>query len=165
MSGAMGAGAWNPAMSGLGMPGATPWGMMSQDPTAAAEQGGQMMDQMQQLYQGMGMPGQMGEGMMPWAGGSRLEGVWEGRNGELLIVQGNRFRIYPGSAGYVDGYLQLSGDRLAMYNPEDADARPFEYAEHQGRLVLRDGTGQLYLYRRLWIDEQPGQTPAAGAQK
>jgi hypothetical protein len=136
----------------------SPWNMPMQDPTGAMEKGGEMMKQYSDAMQ---MPEGMGSKMLPWPSGSRLEGVWEGRNGELLIVQGNRFRIYPGSAGYVDGYLQLSGDRLALYNPEDANIRPFEYAESEGRLVLRDPAGSLLLYRRLWLDER--QAPAAAA--
>lgn len=104
---------------------------------------------MMQQFSGAGMPG-FGQGF-PWSG-TGLQGIWEGRNGELLIVQGNRFRLYPGNAGYLDGYMQLSGDRLALYNPQDAHTQPFEYAESDGRLVLRDGAGQIYLYRRLQLD-------------
>jgi hypothetical protein len=111
-----------------------------------------------------GMPGGMPGGTFPWAPGSGLEGVWEGRNGELLIVQGDRFRIYPGSAGYLEGQLKLSGDRLAMYSPQDDEVRPFEYAEKEGRLVLRDDAGSLYLYRRLRLGEPPGPSGPPGGR-
>jgi hypothetical protein len=144
---------WAPGAGGFDMPGGSPWGMPLQDPSGTVGRG---EDMMRRFSEGMGMPG----GMFPWGSGSRLEGVWEGRNGELLIVQGDRFRIYPGSAGYVDGYLKLNGDRLAMYSPEDANVRPFEFAESEGRLVLRDDGGALYLYRRLWLDERE-EAPAA----
>ena len=97
---------------------------------------------------------------------NRLDGVWEGRNGELLIVQGSRFRIYPGSAGYVDGYIQLRGDRLALYSPSDESARPFEFAESEGRLALRDAQGQLCLYRRLWLEsEQKGAQSGSSSER
>ena len=115
------------------------------DPARAAAQGGALVGS---VASGLAQPGQ--------ANGSRLEGIWEGRDGELLIIQGNRFRIYPGSAGYIDGYLQFRGERLAMYNPEEANIRPFDYAEFEGRLVLRDPAGTLYLYRRLWFENPPG---------
>ena len=138
-SGGMGMGmnpmsAWGLGPGGFGAPGGIPGGM----PWNAMQQ-----------FSGAGMPG-FGQGF-PWSG-TGLQGIWEGRNGELLIVQGNRFRLYPGNAGYLDGYMQLSGDRLALYNPQDAQAQPFEYAESDGRLVLRDGAGQIYLYRRLQLD-------------
>lgn len=132
-----------------GMPGGMPWGSGMPSP-----QGG--FGEMMKPFTSGAFPGAKG---LPWAG-SPLEGVWEGRNGELLIVQGNRFRLYPGESGYLDGYLQISGDRLALYNPSDAQTRPFEYAESEGRLVLRDGGGQVYLYRRLFLDEQTSPTPA-----
>ena len=151
-----------PGFGGFGMPGAAPWELPSSDPSGAMAKGGEMM---KRFSEGMGVPGDMTGGMLPWASGSRLEGVWEGRNGELLIVQGDRFRIYPGNAGYVEGYLRLSGDRLAMYNPEDANLRPFEYAESQGRLVLRDEAGSLYLYRRLWLDQEQRPAAATPAEK
>jgi hypothetical protein len=150
-----GSSAWSPGLGGFGMPGGSPWGML-QDPSAAIEKGGKMA---KQFSEGMPLSGGSGTGSFPWESGSPLEGVWEGRNGELLIVKGNRFRIYPGTAGYLDGYLRTSGDKLALYNPEDANIRPFEYAKSEGRLALRDDAGAVYLYRRLWMDAQ--KTPAA----
>lgn len=114
---------------------------------------------LQQMTEGMKMPDAPGS-FMPWGTPSRLDGVWEGRNGELLIVQGNRFRIYPGASHYVDGYIQLQGDRLALYNPGNEHIRPFEFAESEGRLAMRDPSGSLFLYRRLWL-EQPAESTAA----
>jgi hypothetical protein len=46
-----------------------------------------------------------------------------------------------------------------MYNPENEHIRPFEFAESEGRLALRDPAGSLFLYRRLWLD-QPGEEAA-----
>jgi len=142
---------WAP---GFGMPGGSPWAAPFQDPSALMGKGSEMMNQFSQGLRGPGAQG-FARQMLPWMA-SPLDGVWEGRNGELLIVKGNRFRIYPGYAGYVDGYVKLSGDRLAMYNPSDQNVLPFEYAESEGRLVLRDDAGQLFLYRRLWLDDAPG---------
>jgi len=81
-----------------------------------------------------------------------LDGIWEGRGGGLLIVQAHRFRLYS-PRGYVDGLIQQRGDRIALYDPRLGTARPYEFAEHRGRLVLRDAEGQVYLYRRLWFEE------------
>ena len=138
-----------------GMPGASPWPSPSGDPSGLMGKGGEVMKQM---TEGMKIPGST-IGAMPPSPGSRLDGVWEGRNGELLIVQGNRFRIYPGSSGFVDGYIQLSGERLAMYNPENAHISPFDFAESEGRLALRDRNGGHFLYRRLWLDQPTPQLP------
>jgi hypothetical protein len=145
---------WGLGPGGFGVPG----GIASGIPWNAAPGMGQMMQQ----FGSGGLPG--GGQFFPWGGG--LQGIWEGRNGELLIVQGNRFRIYPGNAGYVEGYMEVSGDRLSLYNPEDAQGRPFEYAESDGRLVMRDAAGQIYLYRRLILDRgETAAVPAARPQR
>ena len=137
-----------------GMPGATdPKTLMDQ----GMEKGGAAL---QQMTEGMKMPDTPAS-FMPWGTPSRLDGVWEGRNGELLIVQGNRFRIYPGASHYVDGYIQLQGDRLALYNPGNEHIRPFEFAESEGRLALRDPAGTLFLYRRLWLEQPAAETTRA----
>jgi hypothetical protein len=130
MSNPFGGPGWMPGGGGFG----TPWSSTFQDPSRAMGWGEDMM-----------------EGFYP--GGSPLEGVWEGRNGELVIVQGNRFRIYSGTSGYVDGYVQVRDGLLAMYTPGEEQARPFEYAESQGRMILRDEAGEVYLYRRLRLDD------------
>ena len=137
-----------------GMPGAAdPKTLMDQ----GMEKGGAAL---QQMTEGMKMP-DTPTSFMPWGTPSRLDGVWEGRNGELLIVQGNRFRIYPGASHYVDGYIQLQGDRLALYNPGNEHIRPFEFAESEGRLALRDPAGTLFLYRRLWLEQPAAETTRA----
>lgn len=139
--GPFGSSGWAP---GFGMP----WGSPFQDPSRVFSMG----DMMKQFPPHMPMPGATGGGWpMPWAP-SRLEGVWEGRNGELLIVQGDRFRIYAPDVQRMDGLIRISEDRLALYNPMDEQARPFEYAESEGRLAMRDATGEIYIYRRLRLD-------------
>jgi hypothetical protein len=100
----------------------------------------------------MGWGGDLMDRLSP--GASPLDGVWEGRNGELVIVQGQRFRIYPGAVEYVDGFVHAQGGRMAMYLAGEEEARPFEYAESDGRLVLRDASGQVYTYRRLRLDAE-----------
>jgi hypothetical protein len=129
-----------------------PWSSALTNPaqTFGMDQMMQQMPQipgMQQMPQVPGMPG--------WQG-TALDGIWEGRGGNLLIIQAHRFRLYSAHGGYIDGLIQQRGERLALSDPQQDTARPFEYAEHQGRLVLRDPEGQVYLYRRLWLDDDGG---------
>lgn len=139
------------------LPGSMPWSSSKDKPGDLVAKGGEMIEGIAEGMANMGTPG----GQLPWLSDSRLDGVWEGRGGELLIVQGNRFRIYPGSTGYVEGYIQTRGDRLALYNPENANISPFEFAESEGRLALRDSAGTLILYRRIWQDQpKPASAPA-----
>lgn len=110
-----------------------------------------------------GMPG-MGEQFnrsmgWPWGtGASGLDGVWEGRDGGLMIIRGPRFRLQAAQGGHIEGLIQRRGDRIALFEPSSESVRAYEMAEQQGRLVLRDAAGNTYLYRRLWLDE-----PAFGA--
>jgi hypothetical protein len=152
MMGPLGATSWG---SGFGKPSGSPF----QDPSRAFAMG----ETMRQLYENMpGRDSPAGGGWRaPWTA-SRLEGVWEGRNGELFIVQGSRFRIYSPGMQRVDGLIKIKGDRLALYNPLNERPQPFEFAESRDRLVMRDLAGQSYLYRRLRLDG--GQSDAAAAE-
>jgi hypothetical protein len=109
------------------------------------------------------LPGMAGLPEMPGWQRTTLDGIWEGREGGLLIVQAHRFRLYSPHGDYIDGLIQQRGDRIALFDPERDIARPYEFAQHQGRLVLRDAAGQVYLYRRLWLDETGYGDAADGA--
>jgi len=150
--------------AGLGSGFGAPWGNPFQDPSRAFAMG-EMMKQFSHRMPASGTPaGTAGGWSGPWSA-SQLEGVWEGRNGELLIVQGDRFRIYSPGMQRVDGLIQIRDSRLALYNPQDEHAQPFAFAESKGRLTMRDQAGQTYLYRRLRLDGglpggRPQQRPA-----
>ncbi|MGB5834306.1 MAG: hypothetical protein WBG92_20300 [Thiohalocapsa sp.] len=127
-----------------------PWSSSFADPAQnfGLDQMFRQIPGMQQMPEVPGMPG--------WQR-TALEGIWEGREGGLLIVQSPRFRLYSPHGGFIDGLIQQRGDRVAMYDPKNDRARPYEFAEHQGRLVLRDAEGQVYMYRRLWLEyREPG---------
>jgi hypothetical protein len=85
--------------------------------------------------------------------GTDLDGIWEGRDGGLLIIRGHRFRLQAAQGGHLEGLIQQRGNRVALYEPSGDTVRPYEFAEQQGRLVLRDPKGRVYLYRQLWLDE------------
>jgi hypothetical protein len=115
-----------------------------------------MADWVRELPGSVELPG------MPGWKRTGLDGIWEGRAGGLLIVQAHRFRLYSGQGGYIDGLIQQRGDRIDIYDPARDIVRPYEFAQHQGRLVLRDAAGQVYLYRRLWLDDDLPDLPAGG---
>jgi hypothetical protein len=78
-----------------------------------------------------------------------LDGLWEAAGGGLLIVQGGRYRLYAPTGGYADGSLAVGGDRVRLWNRAAGFAAELEYALDQGRLALRDQSGQVYLYRQM----------------
>lgn len=115
-------------------------------PGAMPFAGGGGMDQARRWGQSM-MDG-LGKGM-PLGSAAALEGLWEAAGGGLLIVQGGRYRLYAPNGGFADGSLTASADRVRMWNRTAGFAVELEYALDQGRLALRDQSGQLYLYRQL----------------
>lgn len=104
---------------------------------------GEMMEQLPALPGGPMSP--------PWRAGL-LEGIWESPDGGLLIVQGSHYRLYQRCAGFVEGSLRLTSDRLVLRNRAHGIEHGFDTALQDGRLVLRGDDGQLYLYRRLLLD-------------
>lgn len=80
---------------------------------------------------------------------SPLDGVWEGRSGEILMIRDGRFRIYVNRDRYRQGRLRMRGKTLYMHSPHTNTTNKYEYATQKGRLALRDTEGRLLLYRRL----------------
>jgi len=141
-------------MEAMGMFDSSPSGTLSSNPFATSGP-----------FAGSPWPPGYGGYGMPWmgrGGDSSLQGIWEGRDGELVVVQGERFRIYSSQGLSLDGWVRVQGDRLAMYVPGEAQARGFQFSESRGRLLLRDRDGQVYLYRRLRLDEPDPGTPSPG---
>lgn len=132
------------AMPGVPGTGTIPFpGGSQMDPSSQMGEMGQMMERFN--------PGSAITGAMPWTPGP-LEGIWEGSDDGLLIVQGGRYRIYAPLSGYIDGDIRITGDRVELTNRRESFSQEFEYALDQGRLVLRDRQGQIYLYRRLVLE-------------
>lgn len=78
-----------------------------------------------------------------------LQGDWSSKSGERLQIRGAHFRLRAGASRELDGTLSIRGHLLALYSPRYNQTWIYEYAEHEGRLALRDAQGQMYLYRRV----------------
>ena len=146
--------------------GNTPWSMGTL-PWAAAtpwSQGSMPWSQGRMPWSQGGMgPMSYGQQMMPSLGGAAtpyfnrnpagrtaLDGSWQGRSGEVLVINRGHFRVYLNRNDFREGQLLLSGnDKLSMLDPATGLSRQYQYAQHQGKLVLRDEKGELLLYRRL----------------
>lgn len=90
--------------------------------------------------------------------GSALEGIWEDNQDGLLIVQGGDYRIYASCKGFIEGTIQVGAERVELTNRQENFVQTFEFALDQGRLVLRDRHGQVFLYRRLALGRQQSST-------
>jgi hypothetical protein len=86
---------------------------------------------------------------------SSLDGIWQGRDGEIVLVIYGHFRIYADAENYRDGLYQIDANRLTLYDPQSGARKRYEYAHSEGRMVLRDEHDQLLLYRQLPIPVPP----------
>jgi len=96
-----------------------------------------------------------------WTAIRELDGDWRGRGGEVLSIRGDRFRIYASRDNYADGQLEIDGSHLILRDSRSQRTRRYEFAVHEGRLALRDDSGQLLLYRRYdpgRPDSPPGES-------
>jgi hypothetical protein len=119
--------------------GYTPWGMGSASPWNQGHLPGLPR----------GWWGAAPFGQHPPSTTAPLDGHWQGRNGEILSVDNGWFRIQQNRDGYREGRISLlEQGRLLMLNPDTGISRMYEYAEQQGRLVLRGDSGFL-LFRRV----------------
>lgn len=87
-------------------------------------------------------------GPLPAPALGQLQGIWISNTGEQLWLRGPRFRLQARAGRIAEGLLQLRSGRLAFYSPQLDRHWLFEYAEHEGRLALRDSQGRLFLFRR-----------------
>ncbi|WP_260291995.1 hypothetical protein [Sedimenticola hydrogenitrophicus] len=82
--------------------------------------------------------------------GAMLNGSWQGESGEILVIQDGLFRIYLQRDNFRDGRLtQVEPRLILMQDLESGQVRPYEFAESEGRLLLRDPAGNLLRYIRV----------------
>jgi hypothetical protein len=141
------------------IPGQLPFqGFMNQAP-AAASSAQRALEGMAQQVPTTGQAPQSGPMTTPQSvypsGQSSLDGIWQGRDGEIVLVMYGHFRIYADSENYRDGLYQMNENWLTLYDPQTGSRKDYEYALSDGRMVLRDDNGQLLLYRQLPIPVPP----------
>jgi hypothetical protein len=86
---------------------------------------------------------------------SPVDGIWIGRNGEIVLVMYGHFRIYASAETYRDGRFRISEDRLSMLDPASGRSMEFEYLLDDGRMILRNEWGDILLFKQLPIPIPP----------
>jgi hypothetical protein len=85
-----------------------------------------------------------------WPRPGPLDGEWEDPAGNILAVANGRFRISQSYDRYSEGYISIESDRILLLRTRDSNIeRYYEFAHQNGKLVLRDSTGNLLLFRRI----------------
>ncbi len=120
------------AIPGSGIPGQQQiQGFMNQAPAAASSAQQSMQDMLQQSPnkstgnpQAQGLsngspsttPGPVQQ--IYTQGQSTLDGIWQGRGGEIVLVMYGHFRIYADGENYRDGLYQIRDNWLVLYDPQ-----------------------------------------------
>lgn len=92
----------------------------------------------------------------PYSRTQIMDGIWQGRHGEVLMIKDSFFRVFTVSYNvYEDGALATQGPYLRILNPRTGETRDYEYAQRGERMILRDDEGNLLLYRRLELNSPP----------
>jgi hypothetical protein len=86
---------------------------------------------------------------------SPVDGIWVGQSGEIVLVMYGHFRIYASAETYRDGRFEISADRLAMLDPESGYIMEFDYLLDDGRMILRNDSGGIMLFKQLPIPIPP----------
>lgn len=106
-------------------------------------------------YPGTGYDGWSGAPQPAPAGqASPLEGVWQGNNGGVLVVQQGQARLYAAREQYQDFQLRLQDQLLLLREPHSGQVRSYEFALQGDRLALRDRAGNLVLFRRAALPQR-----------
>ncbi len=93
------------------------------------------------------------EGYNPYQ--SPVDGIWIGQSGEIVLVMYGHFRIYASAETYRDGRFEIDADRLAMFDPETGYVMEFDYLLDDGRMILRNDSGGIMLFKQLPIPIPP----------
>ena len=85
-----------------------------------------------------------------WPSPGPLDGDWEDSFGNILSIGNDRFRISQSQDRYSEGYLLREKDRIISLRTRNSNIkRYYEYALQDNKLVLRDSSGNLLLFRRI----------------
>ncbi|MES9853314.1 MAG: hypothetical protein ABW170_15970 [Candidatus Thiodiazotropha sp. L084R] len=86
---------------------------------------------------------------------SEVDGIWIGRNGEIVLVMYGYFRIYADAETYHDGRYRIDDDLLLMQDPETGKSQQYQFALDSGRMIMRDRYGNYLLFKQLPIPVPP----------
>lgn len=101
---------------------------------------------------GMGSQlGQAGNAALAAMGSGSLDGAWRGQNGEILLIEGRRFRLHADPKRYLDGRLGRRGNIVGFLYPERETALLYRYQISGNRLALQSRDRNIRYFQRLHI--------------
>ena len=82
------------------------------------------------------------------AGSAYLDGAWELSNGGVVIIEGQRARLYLTRDKYQDFRIAYDRDTLAWGPLRGGSSSRYRYQMRDNRMVLQDDEGRYLLLRR-----------------
>jgi len=76
-----------------------------------------------------------------------LAGKWYGTTGEILEVQGNRFRLQAGKTA-ITGVIRIENNIVNLFSPQTGTVTRYTFVRNQTDLILQDGSGRLLSFSR-----------------
>lgn len=79
-----------------------------------------------------------------------LTGSWKGQSGVVMVIEQGVFRIFRSPYQFRDGRIWITdATHFELIDLQTGLTRYYEFAESQGRLILRDPYGEMLLFRRI----------------
>lgn len=85
-------------------------------------------------------------------GSTNLDGAWRGQNGEILLIEGKRFRLHADRRRYLDGRLGRRGNIVGFLYPKRQTALLYRYQISGNRLALQSRDRSIRYFQRLPIE-------------
>ena len=88
----------------------------------------------------------------PWnvlPSANRLDGIWQGLNGEIVTIRGNRIWIQNPSGQTINGAFMTYGNRMIAYCAQTDYTCSCTFERRGDMLALQNEAGDILLFRRL----------------
>jgi len=92
---------------------------------------------------------QAGDAAFGAMGSTNLDGAWRGQNGEILLIEGKRFRLHADRRRYLDGRLGRRGNIVGFLYPKRQTALLYRYQISGNRLALQSRDRRIRYFQRL----------------
>ncbi len=91
----------------------------------------------------------MSNPMGVFANSASLDGVWRAAGGDLLIIEGNRFKIYSGQQSSQSTFV-IQNNQFIIHDPISSQARQYNFQQQGENIALQDEQGQILYFQRIY---------------
>ena len=92
---------------------------------------------------------QAGNAALSSMNGASLDGAWRGQNGEILLIEGPRFRLHADQRRYLDGRLGRRDNIVGFLYPKSNTALLYHSQISGDKLALQDRQQRTRYFQRI----------------